>query len=184
MSRLGKKPIVMPAGVIGSLQDSQLTIKGPKGSLNVTIHPRVKIGITGSDISINVVNPENLQDKALWGLFASLIKNMVMGVTQGFEKKLEMNGIGFKAEVRGQNLVLEVGFSHPVNFAIPAGIEITMEKNIIKIKGIDKQLVGSVAANIRLIKPPEPYLGKGIKYVEEIIRRKAGKAATAAAKTA
>lgn len=170
----------MPAGVTGSLQDGKLTITGPKGTLTVAVHPRVKINIEGSSLAITVVNPENLQDKALWGLFASLIKNMVTGVTQGFEKKLEMNGIGFKAEVRGQNLVLDVGFSHSVNFPIPTGIEIVMEKNIIKIRGIDKQLVGSVAANIRSIKPPEPYLGKGIKYADEIIRRKAGKAATAA----
>lgn len=170
----------MPAGVSGSLQDGKLTITGPKGTLTVPVHPRVKVNIEGSSLSITVVNPENLQDKALWGLFASLIKNMVTGVTQGFEKKLEMNGIGFKAEVRGQNLVLDVGFSHSVDFPIPTGIEIVMEKNIIKIRGIDKQLVGSVAANIRSIKPPEPYLGKGIKYADEIIRRKAGKAATAA----
>lgn len=180
MSRLGKKPIIMPAGVTGSLQDGKLTITGPKGTLTVTVHPRVKVNIEGASLAITVVNPENLQDKALWGLFASLIKNMVTGVTQGFEKKLEMNGIGFKAEVRGQNLVLDVGFSHSVNFPIPTGIEIVMEKNIIKIRGIDKQLVGSVAAKIRSIKPPEPYLGKGIKYADEIIRRKAGKAATAA----
>lgn len=181
MSRIGKKAIILPAQVEAAIADGKISIKGPKGSLMQAFHPRVTVSKEGNELKITVKDPELKSDKALWGLFGSLIKNMIEGVTKGFEKKLEMNGIGFKAEVKSKNLILDVGFSHSVNFPIPAGIEISVEKNVITVKGFDKQLVGSVAAQIREIKKPEPYIGKGIKYADEIIRRKAGKAATKSA---
>lgn len=182
MSRIGKKIINLPVGVEAEIKKESLSLKGPKGVLNVEIHPRVSVSREESGgLRISVSNPEVKKDRALWGLFGSLVKNMIEGVTNGFEKKLEMNGIGFKAEVKGKNLILDVGFSHPVNFVIPAGIEINVEKNVINIRGVDKQAVGNTAAMIRNIRKPEPYKGKGIKYIEEIIRRKAGKAAIKAA---
>ncbi|MBI5731797.1 MAG: 50S ribosomal protein L6 [Candidatus Magasanikbacteria bacterium] len=177
MSRIGKKIIVLPAEVEANLTDGKIQIKGPKGFLELSLHPHVSLNREGSELRVSVANPEEKKDKALWGLFGSLIKNMIEGVSRGFEKKLEMNGIGFKAEVKGKNLVLEVGFSHPVFFNIPSGVEIITEKNIITVRGADKQQVGAVAAEIRSIKKPEPYKGKGIRYVDEIIRKKAGKAA-------
>jgi len=177
MSRIGKKPIVVPQGVEATISAGKIIIKGPKGTLETLIHPNVTVVKDGAHLKVTVKRPDVKSDRALWGLFGSLIRNMVLGVTQGFEKKLEMNGIGFKAEVKGKVLALEVGFSHSVDFPIPAGVEISVEKNIIAIKSFDKQLVGNTAAEIRAIKKPEPYLGKGIKYVGEQIRRKAGKAA-------
>ncbi|KKS12872.1 MAG: 50S ribosomal protein L6 [Candidatus Magasanikbacteria bacterium GW2011_GWA2_41_55] len=181
MSRIGKQPINLPAGVSAELKVGFIAIKGPKGALEIKLHPHVTVVQEGADLKVTVLNPEETNDRALWGLFGSLIQNMVEGVTKGFEKKLEMSGIGFKAEVKGKNLVLNIGFSHQVNFAVPAGVEITMEKDVIVVKGIDKGLVGETAARIRALKKPEPYQGKGIKYAGEIIRRKAGKAATKAA---
>ncbi|KKR48469.1 MAG: 50S ribosomal protein L6 [Candidatus Magasanikbacteria bacterium GW2011_GWC2_40_17] len=181
MSRIGKKTIVIPTGVEADVTSGNIKIKGPKGTLEQSLHTRVSIVKEGNELKISVKDENLKSDRALWGLFGSLVRNMILGVTTGFEKKLEMNGIGFKAEVKGKNLVLDVGFSHQVNFAVPQGIEVTVEKNIITIKGFDKQLVGSIAAQIREIKKPEPYLGKGIKYVDEIIRRKAGKAAAKSA---
>jgi large subunit ribosomal protein L6 len=124
-----------------------------------------------------VKNPEDKDDRSLWGLFRVLINNMVEGVVKGFEKKLEINGVGYKAAVTGRKLILNVGFTHPVEFVIPDQIEIKVEKNLVTIAGVDKQKVGQVAAEIRAIRKPEPYKGKGIKYLEEIIRRKAGKSA-------
>lgn len=180
MSRIGKKIITLPAGVEADLTGQVLTIKGPKGILTLNLHPKISLVKEGSEIKLNVEEPEVKKNNALWGLHGSLIKNMVIGVTEGFERKLEMNGIGFKAEVKGKNLVLDVGYSHSVNFAIPEGIDIVVEKNVISVKGFDKNLVGSTAAKIRGVKPPEPYQGKGIKYAEEIVRRKAGKTATKA----
>lgn len=178
MSRIGKKIISLPANVEATISDNKVAIKGPKGTLEQILHPHINVVKEDNGLKISVKDPDLKSDNALWGLFGSLLKNMVEGVIKGYEKKLEMNGIGFKAEVKGKNLVLDVGFSHPVNFSLPVGIEVTVEKNIITIKGFDKQLVGSVAAQIREIKKPEPYLGKGIKYSDEIIRRKAGKTAT------
>lgn len=178
MSRIGKKIISLPANVEATISGNKVTIKGPKGTLEQILHPHVAVAKEDNGLKISVKDPELKSDKALWGLFGSLLKNMVEGVVKGYEKKLEMNGIGFKAEVKGKNLILDVGFSHPINFSLPAGIEVIVEKNTITIKGFDKQLVGSIAAQIREIKKPEPYLGKGIKYSDEIIRRKAGKTAT------
>lgn len=181
MSRIGKKIITIPSGVEVTVQNGVLTVKGAKNTLTCKLHPAITVTKEAEGLKVTVEKPEIKDNNALWGLFGSVIKSLVLGVTKGFEKRLEMNGIGFKAEVRGKNLVLDVGFSHSVEFAIPEGITVAMEKNVIVITGTDKQLVGSVAAKIRGIKPPEPYLGKGIKYSDELIRRKAGKAATKAA---
>ena len=180
MSRIGKKPIELPANTQVSVSGDILTVKGPKGVLNRKLHPSVKVEIEGNLVKVLVKNPENHKDNALWGLFRSLICNMVKGVNQPYEKKLEINGVGFKASLSGKKLVLNVGYSHPVEFSLPEGITCGVEKNVISLSGIDNQLVGEVAANIRKIKKPEPYLGKGIKYVEEVLRHKAGKAAKTA----
>jgi len=177
MSRVGKKEIKIPSGVEIKIVDSLMTVKGPKGLLNQELHPLVSIEINGDIANVKVVNETNKQQKSLWGLFASLLNNMIMGVTVGFEKKLEINGVGFKANATGKKLILNVGFSHPVEFNAPEGIDIKTEGNVITISGIDKQAVGEVSAQIRKIKKPEPYKGKGIKYVGEEIKKKAGKAA-------
>ena len=181
MSRIGKKPIEIPSGVNVTLDQGLILVKGPKGELQRSIHPLVKVEIKDTEINVKVDNEENHIQKALWGLFRSLIYNMVVGVTEGFEKKLEINGVGYKANATGQNLVLNVGYSHAVEFNIPEGINCQVEANVITISGIDKQQVGEVAANIRKVRKPEPYKSKGIKYIDEIIRRKAGKAAAKAA---
>jgi len=178
MSRIGKKTIEIPDKVEVKLSGDKVVVKGPKGELMQTIHPVVHVNIEGNAINISVDEPEEHKQRALWGLFRSLINNMVLGVTTGFEKKLEINGVGYKAAVSGRKLILNLGFSHPIDFELPAGIEAKVEKNIITLNGVDKQMIGEVAANIRKIRKPEPYKGKGIKYLEEVLRRKAGKTAT------
>jgi large subunit ribosomal protein L6 len=180
MSRIGKKPIVIPNGVEIKIDQALITVKGPKGEISVKVHPHVLLANENNEIKVTVKYPEIKADKALWGLYGSLIKNMVIGVTSGFNKKLEINGVGFKAQVSGEKIVLNLGFSHQVEFDIPKGIKVEIDKNIISITGVDKQLVGETAARIRNLKPPEPYKGKGIKYVDETIIKKAGKAAKAA----
>lgn len=182
MSRIGKKPILIPPNVEVKIQDGLIIIKGLKGELSQKIHPHVGIKIENGEIFITVKNPELKEDKALWGLYGSLIKNMIIGVTKGFEKKLEIIGVGYKAALSGNKLILNVGFSHPVEFELPKNISISIDKNIVTVSGFDKQLVGEVAAKIRKIRPPEPYKGTGIKYSDEVIRKKAGKAAKVAAK--
>jgi len=177
MSRIGKKPINLPAGVTATVKDGVIVIKGPKGELKQAIHPIVTAKVEGDQIVLDIANKENQKENALWGLFGALIKNMIEGVVNGYKKQLELNGVGYKVSMKGKNLLLALGFSHEVNFEIPAGIEATVEKNIITISGIDKQLVGEIAAKLRELKKPEPYKGKGLKYVEEVIRRKAGKTA-------
>lgn len=181
MSRIGKKVRVLPAGVSAEVKGQILTVKGPKGELKQAIHPRVTVVINGSEVTVQVVNGENQRDRALWGTFSSLIENMIDGVTVGFKKQLEINGVGYKAAVKGTNLTLEVGYSHPVEVKPAVGIKFSVEKNIITVEGTDKQAVGEMAASIRRVRKPEPYKGKGIKYSDETIRRKAGKTA---AKTA
>lgn len=181
MSRLGRQPIVLPTGVSAELAAGLIVIKGPKGELKEEIHSQVQVELKDKTLFLSVKDEKDRKQKALWGLFASLIRNMIVGVTEGFVKQLEINGIGFGAAVSGRNLVLNIGFSHPVNFSIPAGLEIKVEKNLISISGISKQLVGEVAAQIRRLKKPEPYKGKGIKYIDEQIVRKTGK--TVVAKT-
>jgi large subunit ribosomal protein L6 len=197
MSRIGKKPVIVPAGVTAELNDGILKIKGSKGELTQVVHPKVTIAISaaesGSEINVEVAKKEDKREKALWGLFRSLVQNMVEGVSNGYTKQLDVVGVGFKAEVRGQGLVLNLGFSHPIEFALPTGVEAKVEKDPAKVgilqyqttitlTGIDKQLVGQVAANIRELKKPEPYKGKGIKYSDETIIRKAGKVVKAVGK--
>ncbi|MBU0619641.1 MAG: 50S ribosomal protein L6 [Patescibacteria group bacterium] len=177
MSRIGKLPIELIEGTQAKIEDGFIVVKGPKGELKQKINSLVNVKIDNNQIIISVDNIKDKNKKALWGLFRSLINNMVIGVTQGFEKKLEINGVGYKASASGSVLTLNVGFSHPVEYNLLDGISASVEKNIITINGIDKQLVGETAAQIRKVRKPEPYKGKGIKYVDEVIRRKAGKTA-------
>ncbi|NQU77629.1 50S ribosomal protein L6 [Candidatus Falkowbacteria bacterium] len=180
MSRIGKMPIEIPNGVSVDIKDNEIKVKGPKGELNQKIIPNVNIGQEDSKIVVSVNSPQNKEQASLWGLYRSLVFNMVKGVTDGFEKKLEISGVGYKATVTGSNLVLNVGFSHPVEIPIPAEIEVKVEKNDIIVTGADKQVVGEVAAKIRKVRPVEPYKLKGIKYSYEQITKKAGKAAKGA----
>jgi len=177
MSRLGKLPIELPAGTNVRLENGILYVSGPKGKLQESIHGQVKLAMDEKQIVVSVKDPEDKKQRALWGLFRSLVNNMVQGVNKPFEKKLEINGVGYRAAASGNKLQLNVGYSHPVEFPLPEGIMATVEKNVITLSGIDKQLVGEMAAQVRRIRKPEPYKGKGIKYVDEIIRRKAGKSA-------
>jgi large subunit ribosomal protein L6 len=193
MSRIGKKPVVLESGVTAEMSGSRLTVKGPKGSLSLEVHPKVQVKVEGGEVLVDVAKKEDKKEKALWGLFRSLIQNMADGVTKGYSKELDVIGVGFKAEMRGTTLVLNLGFSHAIDFEIPAGVEVKVEKQPAKvtiqqyqttvtISGIDKHLVGQVAADIRELKKPEPYKGKGIKYSDETILRKAGKVVKAVGK--
>ena len=175
MSRIGKKPVIIPSGVKVEKKDLTLTVTGPKGTLNLELHPKVKVEITDKEVNVDVAGKENKREKALWGLFRSLIQNLTEGVTKGFEKKLEVIGVGFKVAVQGSKIVMALGFSHPVEVEIPKGLTVTADKNIISISGPDKQQVGQFAAEVRELKKPEPYKGKGIKYIDEVVIRKAGK---------
>jgi large subunit ribosomal protein L6 len=181
MSRVGKKPVIIPSGVDAKVEGNVLTVKGPKGTLTQVTNPKVTYVIADGKITTSVKNEENVKERALWGLFSRLAANMVEGVTKGFKKQLEINGVGYKVSMAGPKVLkLDVGFSHDVDFPVPEGIEITVEKNIITVSGASKHQVGETAAQIRKIKKPEPYKGKGIKYVDETIIRKAGKAAKSA----
>lgn len=175
MSRIGKKPVVIPADVTVELKDETLKIKGPKGELVLTLHPKVLIEHKDSEILVSVKKQEDKSERALWGLFRALINNMVVGVTAGFTKVLEINGVGYKAVLSGRKLVLNLGYSHPIEMEVPTGLEAKVEKNVITITGSDRQAVGQFAAVVRSMREPEPYKGKGIKYSDEVIRRKAGK---------
>ncbi len=175
MSRVGKKPVTLPSGVTAELKDNKLAVTGPKGSLSLPLHPKVQVVVAGSEITVDVARKDDRKEKALWGMFRSLVQNLVDGVTKGYEKKLEVNGVGFKVQLAGQKLVLNLGFSHPIEVQVPPGLTVTVDKNVIAISGIDKQLVGQFAAEVRELKKPEPYKGKGIKYLDEVILRKAGK---------
>jgi large subunit ribosomal protein L6 len=176
MSRIGKKIIKLPAGVKVSAKPGSVHVEGPKGKLDGILPAGVEVKVTGQDVQV-VLKSEERTAGAIHGLARSLLANMVEGVTNTFSKSLEINGVGYRAEVKGQSLNLTLGFSHPVVFALPKGITAEVDKQTkIVIKGVDKQLVGQVAAQIRAIKPPEPYQGKGIKYSDEVIRRKEGKA--------
>lgn len=183
MSRIGSQPIIIPDKVEVKLEGDIIIVKGPKGELRRSVPQLVKIEVTEEEgqklVKVTVSNAEEKEQNAIWGTMRSLINGMVTGVTEGFEKKLEVVGVGYKAAVSGKKLTLNVGYSHPVEFEMPEGIEASVEKNEITISGINKELVGQVAANVRKIRKPEPYKGKGIKYADEIVRRKAGKAAKA-----
>lgn len=180
MSRIGRLPIPIPSGVTVANDQQRVSVKGPKGELSLRLHDHVRAEIQDGHVVVTVHDPEAKKDRALWGLSRVLIQNMVTGVTSGFEKKLEVQGIGFRAEAAGNTLKLALGFSHPVEFPVPAGITVKTEKNVITVAGVDKQLVGEVAAEIRSLKKPEPYKGKGIRYLDEVVRRKAGKVVKAA----
>lgn len=176
MSRLAKKPIDCPKGVEVKLDGKKVTVKGPKGTLEVELIDG--IGVEVADSKIDVVAKPELVHKPFLGLNRSLIKNAVVGVSDGFEKKLELIGVGFKAAVKGNSLDLALGFSHPCNMPIPEGLKVGVEKNtVISISGSDKRLVGQFAASVRALRPPEPYKGKGVRYQDEVVRRKAGKTA-------
>jgi len=175
MSRIGKLPIEIPKGVKLSYNDSLLSVQGPNGKLDRLIMSCVTLDITDTSITVTR-NDENNATRAAHGLVRTLINNMVTGVTKGFQTNLEINGVGYRAEVKGDQLVLSLGYSHPVNFIIPKGIAIDVEKMTkLTVKGFDKELVGQTAAKIRSFRGPEPYKGKGIKYADETILRKAGK---------
>ncbi len=175
MSRIGKKPVVIPSGVKVELKDLELKVSGPKGNLQMQVHPQVKVTANDKEVLVDVADKANKKQKALWGLTRSLIQNLVDGVNKGFEKKLEVNGVGFKVVATGAKLTLSLGFSHPIEMTAPAGVTVAVEKNLITISGADKQKVGQFAAEVRELKKPEPYKGKGIKYLDEVIQRKAGK---------
>jgi large subunit ribosomal protein L6 len=177
MSRIGKNPITLPKGVEASVKGSVLTIKNGKKSRDLETHSRVNIAVEDGNI-VFTAKGESKEDKAYWGTYRSLANNIVVGLNEGFSKTLQVNGVGYRSAVSGKKLTLQLGFSHPIEYAIPEDIEITVEKNgDIVIKGIDKQVVGQVAAEIRGYRPPEPYKGKGVKYSDEHIVRKAGKTA-------
>lgn len=180
MSRIGKQVLPIPAQVTVDITPSEIKVKGPKGLLTLATHPRVSVAKTEEGLMVKVVNEVYKKDRALWGTYGSILQNMMQGVVEGFKRQLEINGVGYKASMKGKNLVLEVGFSHPVEVVPPEQVSFAVEKNIISIEGVDKQVVGSVAAKVRSVRKPEPYKGKGIKYIEEIIRRKAGKTAAKA----
>ncbi|MBT7552850.1 50S ribosomal protein L6 [bacterium] len=175
MSRVGKKPIIIPSGVEVKINANIIDVKSSKGQLQVEIPQQVKVAQENDNLVFTIDHPENKSEGALWGLSRSLVNNAVVGLTEGFSKSLEINGVGFKVALQGKSLILNVGFSHPVEYKLPEGIVAEVEKNKITISGIDKQQVGQVSAEIRKIKKPEPYKGKGIKYSDEVIRRKAGK---------
>jgi len=174
MSRIGRKTIEIPQGVEVKMEGQKVTVKGPKGELTRTFRPEVKIEVKENILTTSISTEEKL-DRSLWGLTRMLIFNMVEGVSKGFIKKLEIQGVGFRMEVAGTKLNMAMGFSHPVIMDIPAGIQVLVEKNIVTISGIDKELVGQFSANVRKVREPEPYKGKGIRYVGEIVRRKVGK---------
>lgn len=176
MSRIGKQPIQIPENVEVEIAQGGIKVKGPKGELNRSIPSQIEVALKGRELVI-APRQKTKETPALWGLFRSLIFNMVQGVSQGFEKKLEIEGVGYRASLQGGKLVLNLGFSHPIEMEAPEKIEFKVDKNIITVFGPDKQLVGQIAAKIRAQRKPEPYKGKGIRYLGEVIRRKAGKKA-------
>lgn len=179
MSRIGKYPVEIPSGVTVTLNNGTIIVKGPKGELTIKTPPLVKITVTDSEVQVTR-DGEEREKRSMHGLARTLIQNMVTGVTEGYEKKLEVNGVGYRFKVSGKKLTLNLGFSHPIDYTAPEGIEFKEDpdkKNLLIVAGIDKQKVGQVAAEIREFRKPEPYKGKGVKYADEYIRRKAGKTA-------
>ncbi|MDA0748384.1 MAG: 50S ribosomal protein L6 [bacterium] len=186
MSRVGKQPIPVPGGIEVKIQDGQVQVKGSKGSLQVPVHPQTEVVREDDALLVKVKDGEGRDAWAMWGLTRALLANAVEGVSSGFEKRLAVVGVGYRADMKGKNLDLQVGFSHPVTIAPDPGIELSVEpppQNLegaqvsVVIRGASKEMVGQVAANIRKGRPPEPYKGKGIRYVDEYVRRKAGKTA-------
>ena len=175
MSRVGKNPVVLPSGVTADVKEQDVKVKGPKGELTLVVHPKVEVKLENGSVTV-APRGEDREARALWATMQRRISNMVIGVKDGYTKSLEIEGVGYRCALQGKELVLQLGFSHEVRYPVPAGITITVEKpTAIKIEGINKEQVGQVAAEIRGYKPPEPYKGKGIRYVGEYILRKEGK---------
>ena len=180
MSRIGRKPLEIPKGVQVSITKDAVSVKGPKGTLNLKRHKAIEIKQAkdeGKDVIVFERKGNEGAERAAHGLMRALVGNMLKGVTDGFTRELEINGVGYKAEIKGTSVTLSLGFSHPIDYKLPEGISAKTDKNILIISGIDRQAVGAAAAKIRSFRPPEPYKGKGIKYKEETILRKAGKTA-------
>jgi len=175
MSKIGQKPIAIPDTVTLTLSKTEVKFKGPKGEESVVLHPKVRVSEKDKQLTVSVPHPDDRRQRALWGTFRSLLMNAVTGVTAGFERKLDIVGVGYKAAVAGQKLTLTLGDSHPIVATVPKGLAVKVEKNSITVSGTNKQIVGEFSAFIRSRRPPEPYKGKGIKYSDEVIRRKAGK---------
>jgi large subunit ribosomal protein L6 len=176
MSRIGKNPVTIPAEITVSVEENVIVFK--KGSVQKELDTKGNIEVKVEDGKI-IFSPkgDDKQDRAYWGTYRALSANIIVGLTKGYQKQLEINGVGYRAKVKGNILELQLGFSHPINYEFPKGLQVSVEKNIITIKGDDKQVVGQVATEVRSFRPPEPYKGKGVKYVQEHIRRKAGKTA-------
>jgi len=178
MSRVGKQPVVIPDGVTVTISGDTVSVKGPKGQLSERVPETIAVAVEGSEVQ--VTRPDDRKTtRALHGLTRALVANMVTGVTSQFSKELEIQGVGYRADVQGKKLVLNVGYSHPVEMAVPDGLKVSVDRNVVvKVEGSNRQEVGQFAANVRSVRPPEPYKGKGIRYLNEHIRRKVGKAAT------
>jgi large subunit ribosomal protein L6 len=178
MSRIGRKPVTIPKGITVQIQGNTVAVKGPRGELHRILHPEMQLALDNDKFTVARPSDEK-RHKALHGLTRTLVQNMVDGVSKGFSKSLEIQGVGYKAEAKPYGVNLIVGYSHPVKYEAPKGIKITVDNNVlVKIEGADKELVGQVAAELRAVRPPEPYKGKGIRYVGEHVRRKAGKTGT------
>ena len=177
MSRIGKNPVIVPSGVDVKMEGTQITVKGPKGQLQRNLHPNMIVECADGEVRVTRPTDGRL-DRSLHGLTRTLVNNMVVGVTDGYSKQLNVVGVGYKVDMKGKTLVMQLGFSHPVEYPSPDGIvfEVDPKKNTIKVNGINKEKVGQTSAEIRKIRPPEPYKGKGVMYSTEKIRRKAGKA--------
>ena len=177
MSRVGKKPVTVADGIDVSVDGTVLVAKKGNNEKRLETHGRVGISIEGSEVTFAKAG-DSKESAAFWGTYRALFANIIEGLDKGFKKSLEINGVGYRAAVQGKTLNLQLGFSHPIEYAIPEGVEVTVEKNLIHISGTDKQTIGQVAAEIRSFRPPEPYKGKGVKYTDEVIVRKAGKSAS------
>jgi large subunit ribosomal protein L6 len=184
MSKIAKKPVILKEGVTVTLEGNKAKVSGPKGELSFVIPAGIKIAVADGQIVVSQEKKNDAETNALFGLTRSILNNLAIGVMDGFEKKLELSGVGYRAQAAGNTLTLSLGFSHPVVVKVEQGITFAVNENIITIAGIDKALVGNTAAKVRAIRPPEPYKGKGIKYVGERVRRKVGKAAKAVGGTA
>lgn len=178
MSRIGKKPIAIPQGIKAEVKNFVLNVTGPKGTLSFNINPEMEINISDNQISVSKIG-KTKKAPAIWGTTARLVENMIKGVTEGFQKKLELNGVGYRMAIQGKKINLALGFSHPVEVTIEEGIEVKIDNSIMTISGIDKQKVGQFAADVKALKPVEPYKGKGFHYVGEFVRKKEGKKAIA-----
>jgi large subunit ribosomal protein L6 len=178
MSRVGRKPVVLPKGVTVAVKDGAVLVKGPKGELKRGIPRGVSVKLAGQEL-VCVRTDNSRENRAKHGMIRALVANMIKGVSDGFERRLEINGVGYRADVSGQKLNMALGFSHPVVFELPKGVSAKVDKTILVLSSIDREQLGEIASKIRAIRPPEPYKGKGIKYVEEVIRRKVGKTGAA-----